>query len=67
MPIATDDLPHVGENDLIQSVCRESFRDFVRQFWDTVVPAAMSWNWHMDYLCGEMQTLAERVFRDRGQ
>ncbi len=46
------------------SICRASFADFVKCFWETVKGAGtLEWNWHMDVLCDEMQTVAERVFR----
>jgi predicted phage terminase large subunit-like protein len=52
----------VSETDLIGSICRTSFYDFVKEFWHTVVPEKPVWNWHIQYICDEMQKLAERVF-----
>ena len=44
-------------------LCRFSFYDFVLHFWDTVVPDPYVGNWHIEFLCNELQTMAERVFR----
>jgi len=50
------------EFDLIASITRQSFYDFVQEFWGTVVPEEPVWNWHIKYLCEELQIVAERVF-----
>lgn len=52
----------VTEEALVASVCRQSFEEFVREFWDTVVAEPLKWNWHMSVLCSELQARAERVF-----
>lgn len=52
----------VSEDNLIASICRESFYEFVREFWETVIPEKPVWNWHIKYLCDEIQKVAERVF-----
>lgn len=51
------------KDQVLSSLCRDSFYDFVRTFWSTVVPETPVWNWHIEYLCGELQSAAERVFR----
>lgn len=51
------------EEQLCAAVCRESFYDFVQEFWDTIVPEAPVWNWHIEFICGELQRMAERVFK----
>lgn len=50
------------EIDVLQSVSRESFYHFVREFWDAFIPEKFINNWHIQFLCGELQTIAERVF-----
>ena len=44
-------------------LCRKSFYDFVQEFWPAVCPEEPSWNWHIEYLCSELQTVAERVVK----
>jgi predicted phage terminase large subunit-like protein len=51
------------EDSLVKSIVMESFYDFVREFWDTIVPEKPVWNWHIKYLCDEIQEDVERVFR----
>lgn len=52
----------VDELDLVRSVCRDSFYDFVQEFWDVLIAERPVWNWHVKYLCDELQVMAERVF-----
>ncbi|MDE2095738.1 MAG: hypothetical protein KGL39_00645 [Patescibacteria group bacterium] len=53
-----------AEDDLLASVCKESFVDFVKEFWDTVPGAGkLIWNWHLDVFCKELQEIAMRVHR----
>lgn len=56
-------IERIDEHAIIASICRESFVDFVREFW-SLVPGAgrLRWNWHLDVFCYELQTIAERVF-----
>src|ERR1700679_12886 len=52
-----------SEIDLCRSICRESFWQFVCEFWSEIPGAGeMIPNWHMELLCNEMQLIAERVF-----
>lgn len=50
-------------NQLVASVCRDSFYEFVKEHWDTVITTDPIWNWHIEYLCDELQKIAERVFK----
>jgi predicted phage terminase large subunit-like protein len=52
-----------SETQVAASLCRESYEDFVKEFWDTVVAEPLTWNFHMSVLCGEIQAVLERVFR----
>jgi predicted phage terminase large subunit-like protein len=51
-----------SENQLKASLCRQSFFYFVQTFWDVIIPEKPVWNWHIKYLCDELQKIAERVF-----
>jgi predicted phage terminase large subunit-like protein len=51
-----------SERDLVASICRESFYEFVKEFWDTIISEQPVWNWHIKYICDELQMIAERVF-----
>ena len=52
----------VSRLDLRRSICEEDFYSFVQYFWDVIIPEKPVWNWHMQYICDELQEVAERVF-----
>lgn len=53
----------LDEYDLIASICRDSLWEFVKEFWGEIIEEPMVENWHMPYLCGWLQKIAERVFK----
>jgi len=53
----------ITKDELERSICRDSFFCFLKRFWSIVVPEAPVWNWHIEFICNEMQKLAERVFK----
>lgn len=46
---------------LFASVYRASFADFFRDFWTIVCPEKLVDNWHLDYLCSELEQVGRRV------
>ncbi len=54
-----------NEDDILKSVCRDSFYAFVQEFWSTIIAETPIWNWHIKYLCDELQVVAERVFENK--
>jgi len=50
------------EYDVLASVCRESFWEFVQEFWGEIIDEKLVPNWHMEYLCRELEKVADRVF-----
>src|SRR5262245_18143847 len=64
--VFTSDLPdevECTEDELLASICMDSFIEFIREFWETVSEEVPKWNWHIPFLCDEAQTLAERVMK----
>lgn len=53
----------VEEAQLVGSICRDSFFEFVQEFWELVSQERPVWNWHIRYLCNRVQRIMERVFR----
>ena len=52
----------LDEIDLVRSLCRDSFSQFVREFWEEVPGAgSLVWNWHLDVLCDELEKVARKV------
>lgn len=43
-------------------LCKRSFYYFFIHFWDVVESERLVDNWHIEYLCNELQNVAERVF-----
>ena len=50
------------EYDVMASIVRENYYEFVKEFWDTIIPERFVDNWHIPLICNELQYLAERVF-----
>jgi len=59
---ATLEKIQVSESELVASICKESFFEFVKEFWDVIIPEAYIHNWHIEVLCNELQIAVERVF-----
>ena len=53
---------YINQTLLEASICKDSFYDFVKTFWSTIIPEKPVWNWHIKLLCDELQEIAERVF-----
>lgn len=53
------------EYDLTASVCRESFYQFFINFWPQIIQEELILNWHIKYLCDDMQKAAELVFANK--
>lgn len=54
-------LPKIHE--IKAELCRRSFFYFVQEFWEVIIPEAPVWNWHIEYLCDELQEAAMLVVR----
>lgn len=50
-------------HQLVASITKESFFEFLKEFWSTIIPESFVSNWHIEFLCNELQIVAERVFR----
>lgn len=46
---------------LVAEECRNSFFYFVKTFWDVIIKEKPVYNWHIPYLCEELQKLAQYV------
>jgi len=51
------------EDEAAAVLCRQEFFFFVQEFWEIIIPEEPIWNWHISYLCGELQTNIERLFQ----
>jgi predicted phage terminase large subunit-like protein len=48
---------------LWSAITQKSFYQFVKYFWDTIIAEEPVWNWHIEYLCNELQEIGMRVAR----
>lgn len=53
------------ETDVLASILKDSFYEFLKEFWDTIVGEEFVENWHIRFLCDEAQTVMERVFANK--
>lgn len=55
----------ISEDNAVAALCKASFFDFVQEFWEVIIPEDPVWNWHIKYICDEVQKCAERVFENK--
>ncbi len=48
-------------DELEADICKQSFFDFVQSMWEEIIAEPPVWNWHIKYLCDELQKVGERV------
>lgn len=53
--------------EIEREACKDSFFDFFLSFWSTISEEKLVVNWHMPYLCGELQKLAPYIIERRSK
>ena len=48
-------------NSTRRDVCREDFFEFFQEFWHLIVASPPRLNWHIEYLCRELEKIAFRL------
>lgn len=51
-------------NEIKAELCRRNFFEFVKEFWDVIIPEKPIYNWHIKYLCDHLQ---EQAFLVKGR
>lgn len=51
----------VDPTEALAELCRRRFFRFVKEFWSVVIPEDPVYNWHIEFLCDELQLLNENV------
>jgi predicted phage terminase large subunit-like protein len=64
-PPLTEEAFQFDEDVLQASILKDSFWEFVQFFWDEIIEEKPVWNWHIPYLCRQLQKTAERVIARR--
>lgn len=54
-------LNNVLSNQELREACKKSLLFTLVYFWDTIVRDEMRYNWHLSYLCSELQKVGENV------
>jgi predicted phage terminase large subunit-like protein len=49
------------KSSAIRTLCKKSFYYFLKTFWDTVIAEDPVYNWHIPYLCDQLQSIGQRV------
>lgn len=51
----------ISSTALHRELCKRSFYYFVQYFWDTVIAEDPVWNWHIKYMCDDLQKIVTRL------
>ena len=51
----------VNRSGVIAELCRRDFFFFVQTFWSIIIPESPQYNWHLEYLCKELQAMVLKV------
>lgn len=54
-------LPKLDPNRALAELCRRKLFRFVKEFWYEVIPEDPVWNWHIEFICDEIQEDIIRV------
>jgi hypothetical protein len=56
-------LPKINTCGAEAEMCRRHFFFFVKTFWSEIIAENPIWNWHIPYLCNELQEIGQQVAR----
>lgn len=59
--------PALTKQAVERKICQQSFYEFTKRFWHILIVAEPVWNWHVKFICDEMQIVAERVFKNEAK
>lgn len=55
------------EDEMAADMCRRELFFLVQEFWDILIPEEPIWNWHIKYLCDEIQANVSRLFQEKDE
>ncbi|SNR92054.1 hypothetical protein [Hymenobacter mucosus] len=69
MMLVAEDILHdiPTEEELLADLCRERFYDFFLEFWETIEATELVPNWHIEYICDQLQQVYETWERKESQ
>ena len=53
--------PSLNIDKVKAELCKRDFFYFVQEFWSEIIPDEPVYNWHIQYLCDELQKVVEKV------
>jgi predicted phage terminase large subunit-like protein len=53
--------PKINIHEVEAELCRREFYYFVQAFWDVIIPDDYTDNWHIPYVCEQLQAMGSRV------
>lgn len=56
--------PIISITELNAEICKRSFFEFVKEFWGEIIHDDPVWNWHIPYLCEELEKATLSVIED---
>lgn len=58
---ATLEISQVELDAVEREACEDSLFEFIKSFWGTIIKEEPIYNWHIEYLCGELEKLAHYI------
>jgi hypothetical protein len=53
----------VNVDNVLATLCKRSFYDFILEFWECIVNVPFENNWHIKYLADELQKVKEYNYK----
>lgn len=61
MKILQESKKIVTKEGALAELCRRDFFFFLKEFWHVIIPDEPIYNWHIEYLCKELQEVVQRI------
>lgn len=61
------ELAQISADQVLASICEESFYEFFLEMWDTIEAVVLVPNWHLRYVCDQLQEMYEAWARNESQ
>lgn len=57
----SNELVNIDIDKAVAELCRRSLFEFVQEFWEIVITEEPVYNWHIEYLCSELEKVAHKI------
>jgi predicted phage terminase large subunit-like protein len=62
-----EELADISADQVLASICEESFYEFFLEMWDTIEAVTLVPNWHLRFICDQLQQMYEAWERGESQ